>query len=344
MTVLNCIERIPSILTSIQDNRADNFLTLKKYISNEEISRVVFVGSGSSYNAAHASKAFFEHLGIHVDLYYPNIFLNYTNQFDSKALYVFISQGGGTKLVYQAIEMVKEKGYKNCSITSNVESPIAKISDVTIDMGCGEEEYLYRTIGFSSTVATCWQLAIVMAGKENSQYDDDYRLMIEHLPNIKDTTLKYFEKHKFSLLRKQQVFITGTNDLYPIANEADIKLMEMVPMVTRSFELEEFIHGPQNCFDSNIAYLVFARKDEDKEKATNIAKFLKNEIGYCAIVGDIALDDRDLFIDSKSQYFSNLEFVTVAQVLAYCWANDKGRDLSRPVNAVVKKYVNKTIE
>lgn len=343
MTVLNCIETIPSILTSILDHREDNFSALNQYLADKKVSRVVFVGSGSSYNAAHVSKAFFEHLGIHVDLYYPNLFLNYTHHFDPNALYVFISQGGSTKLVYQSIEMVKEKGFKNCSITSDVLSPIAKASDIAIDMGCGDEEYLYRTIGFSSTVAICWQLALSLSGQAYDAYDEDYRKMVEHLTAVKEETLAYYRKHKFSLLRKQAVFITGTNDLYPIANEADIKLMEMVPMITRSFELEEFIHGPQNCFDANICYLVFARKGEDEEKALHIAEFLKREIGYCTMVGNMKIDDRDLCIDPKSKYFSSLEYVTVAQVLAYCWANDKGRDLSKPVNATIKKYVTKTI-
>lgn len=343
MSVLDCIERIPSVLLSIQKNRKDNFERLKEYLKGEKITHIVFVGSGSSYNAAYTTRAFYEDLGFHVEFYYPNIFLNYTKNYNPYALYVFISQGGSTKLVYKAIEKVQKLGYKNCSITSDLNSPVSKLSDVSVDMGCGDEEYLYRTIGFSSTVSVCWQLALFLSGVNCTDYDADYRNMVANLKNIEEQTIKYYQKHKFSLLKNKMAFMTGTNDLYPIANETDIKMMEMVPMVTRSFELEEFIHGPQNCFDKTISYFIFARKGEDEEKVLGIAQFLKKEIGYCALIGNIKLDEHDLYFEPKSQYFSALEYVTVSQVLSYCWATDMGRDLSRPVNGIVKKYVSKTL-
>ncbi len=345
MTVLDCIERIPFVLERIAHRREETFASLKAYLGERDVHRVVFVGSGSSYNAVHACRAFYERLGLEVQLYYPNLFYNYTRRLDDQALYVFISQGGSTRLVYESIEKVKRLGLMHCAITAEHASPIAEVSDVWIDMGCGQEEYMYRTIGFSATVAVCWQLALVLAKAEKEEiYDADYQKMIAHLPAVREQTLTYYQQHRFRLLRASAIFLAGTNDLYPIANEADIKLMEMVPLVTRSFELEEFIHGPQNCFDSSMVYLLFVRSGEDEEKAKNIARFLKAEIGYCALIGDVTLDQRDLHMDPQSVYFSALEYVTVAQVLAYCLASDKGRDLSRPLNAGMKRYVSKTIE
>lgn len=349
-TVLDCIERIPSKLTEMRNTRGFRFQELKEYIKAEPIKEVVFIASGSSYNSAFTTRSFFEHLGFDVSFMFPNIFVNYHNALHKDALYVVISQGGSTKLVFEALQKVKQAGCKNCSITADITAPIAKEAAVALEMGCGYEEFMYRTLGYSTTVATCFQLALTLkeakgelTTEELKQYDEDFDHMIHHLPAIKEQTLTWYQTHRFSLMHKDHMMFAGTNDLWPVCNEADIKIMEMVPMITRSFELEEFIHGPQNAFDNTTAYFIFARKGEDEEKANAIAQFLKQEIGFCSLVGNVGSDERDLHFDIASQYFSALEFVTMAQVMAYKLADDHGRDLSRPVNAQVKNYITKTL-
>ena len=137
--------------------------------------------------------------------------------------------------------------------------------------------------------------------------------------------------------------LAAAGAFYPIANEGDIKLMEMVPMMTRSFELEEFIHGPQNAFDASTIYFILYHRGEDDEKAKAIARFLKEQIGYCIFIGEEPLEERDLRIVPKSTYFFGLEYVTVFQVLAYRMAEDRGRDLKRGVHSVISHYISKTL-
>ena len=349
-TVFDCIERIPSKLTGMLENRESRFTNLKTYLDGQVIKKVIFIASGSSYNSANTARYFFEDLGFQPQFIYPNIFVNYSGELSQDALYVVISQGGTTKLVYEALRKIKKANCKNCSITAELDAPIAKEADVAIEMGCGYEEFLYRTLGYSTTVATCFQLALAL--KENNKeiseseltkYDKDFEQLISNLPYIKELTLDWYKQHRFSLMHKDQMMFAGTNDLWPVSNEADIKVMEMVPLITRSFELEEFIHGPQNAFDATSAFFIFGRKGEDDAKVEAIASFLKNEIGFCSVIGKLAKDKRDLYFEPASKYFDSLEYVTVAQVLAYKLADDHGRDLSRPVNAQVKKYITKTI-
>lgn len=349
-TVLDCIERIPSKCEEMNQHREARFHDILAYLHRVPVKEVVFIASGSSYNGANTTRYFYEMLGFQVSFVFPNIFVKYSGALHSDALYVVISQGGTTKLVYEALQKVKEAGCRNCSITAELDAPIAQTADVALEMGCGKEEFLYRTLGYSTTVATCFQLALAL--KENNQeitkeelqmYEADYMCMLHHLPEIKELTLAWYEQHRFSLMHKDQMMFAGTNDLWPVCNEADIKVMEMVPLITRSFELEEFIHGPQNAFDATTAFFLFGRKGEDDEKVHAIARFLKEEIGFCAVVGDLAQDERDLKFQVASKYFSALEYVTVAQLLAYKLAVDHGRDLSRPVNAQIKNYITKTL-
>lgn len=349
-TVLDCIERIPDKLKDMLKHRDKRFAQLKEYIKEQQLHEIIFIASGSSYNGAFTTRNFFVERGLDVHFVYPNIFVNYSYKLHENALYVVISQGGTTRLVYEALCKIKKAGYKNCSISADMQSPIASMADVSIEMGCGHEEFMYRTLGYSTTVATCYQLAIaiseengMLTSEDINKFNDDFQNMIVNLSTIKEKTLSWYQKHKFSLMHKDHMMFTGTNDLWPVSKEADIKVMEMVPLLTRSFELEECIHGPQNAFDDTSAYFILARKGEDEEKVLAIANFLKEEIGFCCIVGNLAKQERDLYFETVSRYFSAIEYVTFAQVMAYKLADDHGRDLNRPVNASVQRYISKSI-
>lgn len=374
-TVLDCIERIPSCLNEIRNTYPERAKRISDYLAAQKIKRVerlIFIASGSSYNSAHAAKLFIKNqCGIEPEFKFPNIFLNYeaeaefegTDPSDGRAknaaleggnsaaaVYVVISQGGETKLVYRALEKIKAAGKPCIAITADENTSIARLADCHVTMGCGQEEFLYRTIGFSTSAAVCALLGLAAAvfngsvtPEAEAAYLADFDRMRENLPAVERATEEWYRAHKFSLLRRNKMMMAGTGDLYPIVNEGDIKIMEMVPMMTRSFELEEFIHGPQNSFDDATLFLILHHKGEDDEKAEAIARFIKEQIGFGALVGEEPLDDRDLTIKPASRWFFGLEYVTVFQVLAYRMADDRGRDLSRGVNAVVSRYITKTL-
>ncbi len=344
VTVLTCIERIPEKLTGLLREADTRFEPLRKAVSGRTIRTLVFVASGSSYNAAFAARQFLEEeCSLRTQLYYPNVFLRHERIWDKEALYVFLSQGGSTKMVYLSALKAKEAGCLTCAVTADVNSPVGRACDISLDMGCGEEEFLYRTLGYSMTAATACFLGMALAGLDRGPYERDLSALAENLPRVREAADAWYEKNRFSLLRRNKVMLAGSGQLWPTAQEADIKLMEMVPMMTRSYELEEFIHGPQNCFGDDMLFFILAKAGEDEEKVRAIASFLKEEIGFCAVVGDVSCDSRDLVIEPVSRYFCFLEYITVFQVLAFRMATDRGRDLSRGVNAQIKNYISKTL-
>lgn len=46
--------------------------------------------------------------------------------------------------------------------------------------------------------------------------------------------------------------------MWAVAQKAVIKLMEMIPLITNSLEIEELINGLQNCFHSKIGFFLLA--------------------------------------------------------------------------------------
>ncbi|WP_165769162.1 SIS domain-containing protein [Virgibacillus profundi] len=352
MSLMDTIERIPVQLKKIADTKEN----LKNNLGNileahTELKRIVIVASGTSYNAAFTTKNFAENVnGSLVEVIYPNMFVQYYNHdlLSEENLYIFISQGGKTKLVYEALKLVNSKGFRTISLTETLDAPIAEEADISLEIGSENEAYIYRTLGYSATCATLYWLYISISkiyskvsDNEIQEYVEDYNLMVDNLFTVKQNTLKWYKENKFQLMRKSNFIFSGTNDLWPVAQEADIKFMEMLPIFTNSFELEELIHGPQNAFDANIGYFILNRTNEDSVKAGNISDFINEEISTCYLIGDNSKSDFN--IDSKSKHFSSLEYITFFQVLAYLLATDKGRDLTKGVYPQVANYINKSI-
>lgn len=354
MSMMDTIEQIPIKLSKILNNKNHIYEKIHTYLqAHPPVKKITFIASGTSYNAAFTTKKFAEDfIQIPVELIYPNIFVNYYNQrlLSKDTLYIFISQGGKTKLVYEALEIVKAKGFPNVSITENLETPIAMRADLAIEMGSDNEAYIFRTLGYSATSATLYWLFISLAKlsgnltEEKEQlFVDDYLKMIKNLPRIQTDTLDWYKQHKFTLMQKNKFIFSGTNDLWPVAQEADIKFMEMLPTLTNSFELEELIHGPQNAFDSTTGYFILSRKGEDADKAKKIATFINQEITPCFMVGEETIANSDLQLHTPSKYFSCLEYITVFQILSYQLSTDKGRDLKKGVYPQVINYIEKSL-
>ena len=352
-TMLDCINRIPSIINNILDTRDKNYKELIEVLSKreEKIDELVFIASGTSYNSAFVAKNFIEDIaGIRVTLRYPNFFINYNKILNKNALYIIISQGGSTKVSFDSVNMLREKGYLVATITGSIESIIAKAGDIKIDMMCGKEEYLWRTIGYSSSVVNNYLIGLEIA-KLYSKIDEEiYNKHIDMLraipnnhSNLVNKTLSWYEQNKEVLINNKLVMLTGADELWPVAQEADIKLMETITCLTKSCELEESIHGPQNAFKKEMTIFILLDKSKDCDKALSIAEFCKKEAATCFIVGDKVLDDRDLQVEIVGESFKALEYITPFQVLCYLISCDIGRDLTTPIYPQLTKYINKTL-
>lgn len=354
-TLLESIKEIPERLEMICNNREDLHKKLEAYIENKEVSKIVIVASGTSYNAAFTTKHFGENiLGLPIELVYPNVFYHYYNKsfLAEDVLYIFISQTGSTKLVFDSLQLVKEKGLMNIAITEDCQSPIAREASLELDMGTGIEEYVYRTIGYSASCATLYltYLSLLRSSNRITQegydaYSAELSKVGENIGVIIENTLKWYTQHSSVLSKFDKFIFAGASDLFPVAMEADIKFMEMVPVFTNSFEMEELIHGPQNAFDDTTGFFLISKNGLDSEKAVKISQFINTEIGKNAIlVGDVTMNDMDISLDLVSENFYALEIMAAFQVLSYEISKSRGRDLNVRINSSINNYIKKSLQ
>lgn len=340
ITILDCINRIPKLVNEIIDDYPNKFLCLNKL--KKKIKKIKFIASGSSYNATLLAKFLIEKFSkIDVEVVYPNLFNKFSEKYFDDTLYVFVSQTGKTKLVYDNLVQVKKYTSNTLAMTESENTDLAKYANYNIEIGCGYEEFVYRTIGYSTTVVSCCLLGIYLS--EEKVDIKEFQKVSERLEDITQSTIQWYENNKIDIIDKEIILFTGADSLYPISIEADIKFMEMVPIMTKTYELEEFIHGPQNAFNVNQLFFVLSKKGVDDEKTIQIAKFLKNEIGSCYIVGDLILEDKDYFIDIDEKLFYQLKYICFFQTVSYMLAIDKGRDFSKKINSSINEYIKKTL-
>ena len=203
ITLLDCIERIPQCMREIRSSYPKRERELSAYFSSRGIGRVkrlVFIASGSSYNSAHGAKLFIEkQCGVSVGLQYPNMFVNYEGEFElaeEDTVYVVISQGGETRLVYEALKKLKMAGAACIAVTAQEDTPIAREAECFQFMGCGREEFMYRTIGFSTSVAVCCFVGLAagvynktVTEQEKEDYLKDFDSMIQNLSAVEKLSL-----------------------------------------------------------------------------------------------------------------------------------------------------------
>ena len=326
-TMLDCIKRsapvAEHILNNFEDNTKKLFETLGGKLQN--YNRIILVGSGSSYNSIVTAKGFIEEVtGYNTEGYIPNIFQKKT-VYPEDALYIFVSQSGTSSLLKQQLLRMKERGYVTISLTDNDESPVATEAMVHIPLCVGNEEFGYRTVGFCATVVTLQTLALAI-GKQNghlseeafSTYIADGHAAVENHPAVVEAALEWFDKHQHELKSLRSLMYYGAGDLYGIAIESALKLLETAQKyLSAGYEAEDGIHGPCYGFGKDDAILFYCNGENDVDYAEGMVKFSKYELGRGYLVGPHTLDDNDLNISLKSKHFQSLEFAPVGQVIAY---------------------------
>ncbi|MFR2345413.1 MAG: SIS domain-containing protein, partial [Acutalibacteraceae bacterium] len=144
VTLLDCIKRIPSRLEWILENRAVLQAPVFDYLGGRlaELDQIVLVGSGTSATSAQTAAYFMEEAsGLETRAVVPSEFCRPGRVHRKKALYLFISQTGTSRLTRAAQALAQREGLLHAAVSESAETPAAREAACFLDMGCGEEEY-----------------------------------------------------------------------------------------------------------------------------------------------------------------------------------------------------------
>lgn len=345
-SMLDCIYETKQAIANLVHHIDANMQDLRAYLRND-INEIIFVGSGTSSTTAITARNFVEKVSLcKTSVVYPNDFIHNTYVYNPHALYVFTSQTGTSIVVRQALQLVKDKGFKHIAISEMANTPIAKDADCFVPLDCGIEEYPMRTCGYSASVVVSMLVGIeigVVKGHitvmQQQAYLDDLMSITLHFDALMDATMKWMDHAKRKMLRSDLIVFTGADELYGVSLEGAMKVWETPQIASVGYEIEEGIHGPNYGYNERHCVIVLNNGGRESNKCIALASYMKDCKHNGFMIGNVGIDGEDFVFTPASTYFSCIEYALILQILAYRLASDQGRDLyQHHDNSIMDSY------
>ena len=314
-------------------------------IKPSDIKKIILIGCGTAYHSCLVAKYWFEELtSIDVEIDIASEFRYRNLKFNSKNLYVFVSQSGETADTAAALEICKKNKVKTCSIVNVIESTIARNSNWVLPIHAGPE------IGVASTKAFLGQLIVlyILCLKISSTRGDidikSYNRNIENLKKLPDAIKKTLSlEANIQLIAKEFLnargsMFLGRGSSFPIALEGALKLKELSYLHAEGYPAGEMKHGPLALIEEGLPVIVIAPKDKYFEKTLSNMQEVIARGGKIFFITDNKKDSISenirfgLRVPHLDDLLSSVLLTVPLQLLAYHVALLKNCDIDKPRN------------
>lgn len=312
----------------------------------EKISKIILLGCGTSFHAAMVGNYMIEELvGLDCEAELADEFKNRKAVIKKNTAIIVLSQSGETADTIEAVRQAKIKNAFIISITNNVESVLAQMSDVTVSSEAGEELAVAATKTFISQLVILAMLTIFVGryGKMSLAASKNIIKEIGQLPKKVEKILQSSEDIKTiaeEYQRIKELVILGEKYNYPIALEGALKLKETAYIHAEGMTTGEFEHGPMAMLEKDFPSVFIAPTDSVFERNARVMRRVKKAGGKVVAItteGNKRLDnlaDNIIYIPKTLDVLTPALSVIPLQLLAYYLAVSKGINISKPKNIV----------
>ncbi len=325
----------PGVLAGIERSNKAVLESLIHRLRCSDIKQIVIAARGTSDHCGIYIKYLAEIiLGIPVALAAPSVGTLYGAQVRYKdALVIAISQSGMAEDARSVLADANECGAVTVSVTNNMDSPVARAAQFSLDCAAGVEKSVAATKTFT---AQMFCLALLVAG-----WAEDERLLgaLHDLPEGLQKELERANSileaaREFTFM--QQCIVLGRGLLYPVALEAALKMMETTYTNARGFAISDFQHGPLALVTGNTPIFVYCASDETQKDVLRATAQYAGLGAYVITVTDDlknAKGAQKIFLVEKSdKYTAPFHFVLFAQLFACGLADAKRTTPDAPRN------------
>lgn len=252
--------------------------------------RIVFIGCGTSYNAALASRPIMEELsGIPVSLEVASDLIDRQGPIYREDTAVFVSQSGETADTLRALEYALENGALCVGITNTVGSAIARNTHCGVHINAGCEIGVASTKAYTSQIVVMTMLALAI-GDDTISNQARREAIIDglfDLPNRVREVLKLDQEMKDLaklLVAEQSLLVFGRGYNYATALEGALKVKEVALMHSEGILAGEMKHGPLALVDENLPIVVIATHDSCFSKQRSVIQQLNARKGRLIVM------------------------------------------------------------
>ncbi|WP_439443931.1 SIS domain-containing protein [Listeria aquatica] len=330
-----------TIYQNILQNRNDILQEITQLSATELASyeSIVIFATGSSSNAAFAAQPYMaSKLQIPVYIEEPSFAANYMMHLNQKTLYLAISQGGHSYSTIHIVEEIEKHGGTVFTLTSDLESPIAKKAKHVIGMGIGVEEMPYVTAGYSATILILDLLALELSRQMKRLHTEDYEKELDEmskiarfLPEVIAKAEWWIEGFKEEFLTAERMIFVGYGSTYGVAREGETKITETVRISAFGKELEEYMHGPYIGLAKTDRIFFIEPHGKLEERAEKLKQFLEGHVETVYTIYADKVEERqarDLMLGVQtSEYLASLFTTIPVHLLSYKVSQWKGINL-----------------
>lgn len=328
------IQETSSVMVRNIEQRKELTKSLINWLIKEGIRQektLVIVASGSSYHAAYSALAFMEkYMKSSVRLITPFAF-TYYEELKENNLYLFVSQSGSSTNVVEAIRRYQRAGHHAMAVLGKPGSAIAELSDFYVEYGAGEERVGYVTKGMSTL--TCFFMLVSLELSLENMDKEVYQKAVGELTAACENhhrvylqAKEFCSANKEALLSMKHAFFIGCGANMGTVKEGSLKLSELVHIPTASFEIEEFIHGPDLQLTPDYTLFFVSAGDQAGKRTEEICgaarEITKNSF---LIKADLKEENR------TDEIVSPLYLTAFFQYLAYWTAKNRDTTTEHPL-------------
>ncbi|KAK4282988.1 hypothetical protein QN277_014292 [Acacia crassicarpa] len=308
--------------------------------------RIVFIGCGTSYNAALASRPILEELtGIPVTMEIASDLLDRQGPIYREDTAVFVSQSGETADTLLALQYALDNGALCVGITNTVGSAIARNTHCGVHINAGAEIGVASTKAYTSQIVVMAMLALAIGGDTISNQARREAIIdgLLDLPNKVREVLKQDQEMKDLaklLMSEQSLLVFGRGFNYATALEGALKVKEVALTHSEGILAGEMKHGPLALVDENLPIIVLATRDACFSKQQSVIQQLHARKGRLIVMcskGDAALVStgescRVIEVPLVEDCLQPVINIIPLQLLAYHLTVLKGLNVDQPRN------------
>nr|XP_051194070.1 glutamine--fructose-6-phosphate aminotransferase [isomerizing] 1-like [Lolium perenne] len=308
--------------------------------------RVIFIGCGTSYNAALAARPLVEELtGIPVTMEVASDLLDRQGPIYREDTAVFVSQSGETADTLLALEYALENGAICVGVTNTVGSTLSRRTHCGIHINAGCEIGVASTKAYTSQIVVMAMMALSIGSDQLSTQTRRESIItgLSSLPSHASEVLKLDSDMKeltSSLIDSESLLVFGRGYNYATALEGALKVKEVALMHSEGMLAGEMKHGPLALVDENLPIIVIATRDACFRKQKSVIQQLLSRKGRLIVLcstGDISAvvpsgSCRTIQVPEVADCLQPVINIIPLQLLAYHLTVLRGFDVDQPRN------------
>jgi glucosamine--fructose-6-phosphate aminotransferase (isomerizing) len=172
------------------------------------------------------------------------------------AMFVVISQSGGSPDLVAATRAARAAGARTIAIVNVADSPVARAAELVIALNCGIERSVAATKSVISSMAACAELVAALAD------DQALRTALDQLPaRLAAAHALDWRALAPDLARAPACFVTARGFGLGTAREIALKLAETLRLPSLAYSAAELLHGPRASVSSATPVLALRQSD-----------------------------------------------------------------------------------